>query len=91
MVRLTTLSNTQVTLPLTEYKKIISTFADTVKDFYEKSSPKIKSAIENFTDETSYQRFWEDWDMWRDCTLERNKQGLSEVPINHYNSGGVKG
>jgi len=63
-VRLRTSADTQVTISPKAYRDTIFAFADTVKAFYEKSSPK-PTPDGSFTDKAAYQKFWANWETWR--------------------------
>ena len=53
----------EVILLFNDYKEMVYSFADTVKSYYNKCSPKV-SHIEEF-EKNAYQRFWRDWEKWR--------------------------
>jgi len=59
MVKLSVDENTQTVLPFEEYKSIIFEFADTIKSFYDKCSPKTPTGKD--FEVKAYQRFWRDW------------------------------
>jgi len=62
-VTLTTEAKTQVTISLADYRDIVFAFADEIKAFYEKCSPKTPP-LEDF-EQLALERFWTDWERWR--------------------------
>jgi len=62
-VTLTRKAKTQITMPLLDYKDIVFAFADEIKAFYEKCSPKTPP-LEDF-EQLALERFWTDWERWR--------------------------
>ncbi|MCL2082708.1 MAG: hypothetical protein FWH04_05695 [Oscillospiraceae bacterium] len=62
IVTLTTSSNMQTTISFEQYRDAVFEFADKIKSFYEKCSPKLPpSDFEG----TAQQRFWADWERLR--------------------------
>ena len=62
-VRLKTDLEIEVVIPFDDYQEIVFSFADAIKAYYNKSSPKTPP-LEQF-EKDAYQRFWSDWDQWR--------------------------
>ena len=58
-VRLKTDANTPIVISFEEYEAIAFKFADAVKSFYEKCTP--KQPKEDDFENTAYERFWSDW------------------------------
>ena len=63
MVKLVEDESTQIIMPFEEYKNAVFNFADKVKMFYDKCLPKHP----NPEDAKAYQRFWLDWEKFRNC------------------------
>ena len=64
-VRLTTALNTETVLTFAEYKSVVVDFADEIKAFYAKCSPKVFMGDFAEYDKRCYERFWVDWDKMR--------------------------
>jgi len=77
MVRLITGANTQVTIPLAEYKNIIFAFADTITSFYETCSP--KTPITEAYECNAHQIFWSNWEKWRDENYNQRSTPMQTV------------
>lgn len=58
-IQLTTESNTEVVIPINEYKTEIINFVDKVEEFYEKSKP--KKLPDDKYDKTGYELMWKEW------------------------------
>jgi len=66
-VTLISAANTQVVIPLEDYKKIVFDFADEIKAFYDKSSEK---RPETSHEKSAYKLFWKNWEKLRNGTIK---------------------
>ena len=67
MVRLMADANNQIIIPFNEYKDIVFKFADEIKAYYDKCTPK-KPKQDDFENK-AYERFWSDWEKLRHSNL----------------------